>query len=127
MNRIMMNGVGGMLGKAFYEEFQHDYEILATDKNVNEPWLRYLDFRDKISYERLAFEFQPDYVFHIGAHTDLEYCEHHKDDCYLTNTISVEHAIEIANHLSVPLVFISTAGIFDGGKDLYDDRDTPNP
>ena len=123
----MMNGVGGMLGKAFYEEFKKDYDILATDINVNERWLHYLDFRDRQNYERLSAEFNPDYVFHIGAHTDLEYCEQHKDDCYLTNTISVQHAIQIANRLSVPLVFISTAGIFDGQKDLYDDWDTPNP
>ena len=127
MNRIMMNGVGGMLGKAFYEEFKNDYTILATDKDVNESWLQLLDFRDKDCYQKMASEFQPNYIFHIGAHTNLEYCEENKDDCYLTNTISVQHAVEIANQMSIPLVFISTAGIFDGAKDLYDDWDIPNP
>jgi dTDP-4-dehydrorhamnose reductase len=45
----------------------------------------------------------------------------------LTNTLSVENAVYIANELDIPLLYISTAGIFDGKKDLYDDWDMPNP
>jgi len=45
----------------------------------------------------------------------------------MTNTISVENAVYIANKLEIPLLYISTAGIFDGKKDLYDDWDQPNP
>ena len=33
----------------------------------------------------------------------------------------------ISNELDIPLLYISTAGIFDGQKDIYDDWDTPNP
>jgi dTDP-4-dehydrorhamnose reductase len=29
--------------------------------------------------------------------------------------------------LNIPILYISTAGIFDGKKELYDDWDTPNP
>lgn len=45
----------------------------------------------------------------------------------MTNTLAVENAVYIANSLNIPLLYISTAGIFDGGKDLYDDWDLPNP
>jgi dTDP-4-dehydrorhamnose reductase len=57
----------------------------------------------------------------------LEYCELNPDDTYLTNTIAVENATYIANQMNIPLVYISTAGIFDGKKDTYDDWDQPNP
>jgi dTDP-4-dehydrorhamnose reductase len=63
----------------------------------------------------------------LGAYTDLEYCENNVEDTYLTNTIAVENAVYIANELNIPLLYISTAGIFDGNKDLYDDWDQPNP
>lgn len=33
----------------------------------------------------------------------------------------------IANELDVPLLYISTAGIFDGSKETFDDWDMPNP
>ena len=69
----------------------------------------------------------PDFLFHIGAHTDLEYCELHEKDAYETNTKSVEYAVSIANDIKIPLLYISTAGIFDGKKDAYDEADQPNP
>jgi dTDP-4-dehydrorhamnose reductase len=39
----------------------------------------------------------------------------------------VENAVYIANELDIPLLYISTAGIFDGKKEVYDDWDQPNP
>ena len=41
--------------------------------------------------------------------------------------MSVENAVYISNQLNIPLIYISTAGIFDGKKQLYDDWDLPNP
>ena len=49
------------------------------------------------------------------------------NDTYLTNTLAVENAVYIANELNIPLLYISTAGIFDGTKAAYDDWDAPNP
>ena len=122
-----MAGVGGMLGKAFYEQFKEDYEIKCTDIDVNEKWLTHLDFRDEVAYRKDVLSFKPDFLFHIGAYTDLEYCELNKNDTYETNTKSVEYAVNIANELNIPLLYISTAGIFDGKKDFYDETDKPNP
>lgn len=127
MKRIYIAGCGGMLGEAFHKQFKEKFELKCTDKDVNEPWLSYLDFRDFDAYQADVLTFKPDYLFHLGAHTDLEYCEQHPDDAYLTNTLSVENAVYIANKLNIPLLYISTAGIFDGAKEAYDDWDLPNP
>ena len=116
-----------MLGEAFYEQFKNDYKLKCTDKDVNEDWLTFLDFRDFDAYEKDVESFKPDYLFHIGAYTDLEFCEENSEDTYNTNTLSVENAVIIANKLNIPLLYISTAGIFDGKKELYDDWDMPNP
>ncbi|MBL1214497.1 MAG: NAD(P)-dependent oxidoreductase [Ignavibacteriae bacterium] len=127
MKKIYIAGCGGMLGEAFYKNFKNDYEIKCSDIDVNENWLEYLDFRDLDAYKKAVSDFRSDYLFHLGAFTDLEYCELHPDDTYLTNTTSVENAVYIANELNIPLLYISTAGIFDGAKELYDDWDAPNP
>ncbi len=126
-HKIYIAGAGGMLGEAFYRVFKSDYQIKCTDKDVNEDWLSFLDFRDFENYKQDVEVFNPDYLFHLGAYTDLEFCEQNIDDTYLTNTIAVENAVTIANNLNIPLLYISTAGIFDGKKELYDDWDTPNP
>ncbi|MEJ7848409.1 MAG: NAD(P)-dependent oxidoreductase [Pyrinomonadaceae bacterium] len=125
--KIYMAGAGGMLGEAFYRVFNDDFDLKCTDKDVNETWLSFLDFRDFEKYKEDVETFQPDYLFHLGAYTDLEFCEQNVDDTYLTNTISVENAVYIANSLDIPLLYISTAGIFDGEKELYDDWDQANP
>lgn len=125
--KIYIAGAGGMLGEAFYRIFNNEYELRCTDKDVNEGWLSYLDFRDFEKYEQDVEDFQPDYLFHLGAYTDLEFCERNLDDTYLTNTTSVENAVFLANKLNIPLLYISTAGIFDGKKEFYDDWDEPNP
>ena len=125
--KIYMAGVGGMLGEAFYKTFKNKYDLKCTDIDVNEKWLRYLDFRNFEEYRKDVKKFKPDYLFHIGAYTDLEYCETHPDETYLTNTIAAENAVYIADELDIPLLYISTAGIFDGQKDTYDDWDQPNP
>ncbi len=125
--KIYIAGCGGMLGEAFYRQYKDDYILKCTDKDVNEVWLTYLDFRDFDAYKKDVTDFKPDYLFHLGAYTDLEFCELNADETYNTNTLTVENAVYIANDLDIPLLYISTAGIFDGKKDIYDDWDQPNP
>jgi dTDP-4-dehydrorhamnose reductase len=126
--RIYVAGCGGMLGEAVHRIFHAaNDELQCTDIDVNEPWLEFCDFRDFTAYRQSVEAFAPDMLVHLGAHTDLEYCERNPDDAYLTNTQSVEHAARVAELHSLPLVYISTAGIFDGAKPSYDEDDVPNP
>lgn len=125
--KIYIAGCGGMLGEAFHRVYRDDYDLECSDLDVNEAWLSLLDFRDRQAYFDKVRTFAPDYLFHLGAHTGLEYCELNSDDAYATNTLAVENAVHIANELDIPLLYISTAGIFDGQQDTYDDWDQPNP
>ena len=65
--KIYIAGCGGMLGEAFYIQYGDDYILKCTDKDVNELWLSYLDFRDFDSYKKDVIEFKPDYLFHLGC------------------------------------------------------------
>ena len=125
--KIFLSGAGGMLGEAFYEIFKKNYELKCTDIDVNEVWLEYLDFCDSDKYKLLVEKFNPNYLFHIGAFTDLEFCEKNQSNTFKTNTDSVKTAVNICNKLNIPLLYISTAGIFDGLKEFYDEDDVPKP
>lgn len=127
MKKIYIAGCWWMLWQAFYEQFKNWYELKCTDKDVNEDWLSFLDFRDYEKYKEDVMNFKPDYLFHLWALTDLEYCEQNPDDTLMSNAISVEHAVYIANELDIPLLYICTAGIFDWKQELYDDWSQPNP
>ena len=127
MKKIYIAGCGGMLGEAFYQIFKDDFILKCTDIDVNEKWISSLDFRRVEDYKKDVFSFNPDFLFHIGAYTDIEFCELNPDDTYITNTESVKNAVKIANQLSIPILYISSAGIFDGKKNYYDETDKPNP
>lgn len=125
--KIYIAGCGGMLGEAFFRVYLEDYELECSDIDVNADWLKFLDFRDRDAYFDAVREFAPNYLFHLGAYTSLEYCEVNPDDAYVTNTLAVENAVHIANELDIPILYISTAGIFDGVSEAYDDWDQPRP
>ncbi len=127
MKKIYIAGCGGMLGEAFNDVFSKSYDLKCSDIDINENWLTFLNFNDSKSYNIDVKNFSPDALIHLGALTDLEYCEKNIDLTYDTNTTSVKTAVKISNDLSIPLIFISTAGIFGGDKDYYNDWDKPNP
>lgn len=127
MKKVYIAGCGGMLGEAFYKVFNNDFECRFTDKDVNSEWLEYLDFRDIKAYEEDVKSFGPDILIHLGAYTSLEYCDTNEMDALNNNVTSLETAVHLSNYLNIPLLFISTAGIFDGAKNQYDDWDKPGP
>lgn len=116
-----------MLGEAVHKVFAEAHHVECSDIDLNAEWLSHCDVRDFAGYEAAVARAAPDVLIHLAAHTNLEYCEQNPDDAFSTNTLAVEYAATIANARGVPLVYISTAGVFDGGKSLYDDWDQPNP
>ncbi|MCH8304902.1 MAG: SDR family oxidoreductase [Candidatus Marinimicrobia bacterium] len=125
--KIMILGCGGMLGEAFYNIFKDEYKVRASDIDVNEAWLAELDVRNYDAIREEALEFKPDFIFNLAAYTDLEYCENNPMETYLTNTTGAENGALISEELGSTYIFISTAGIFDGGQDSYNDYDIPVP
>lgn len=126
-SRVLITGCGGMLGEAVYSQFTRLCSVLATDIDVNEPWLSYLDVRDIYAVLKKAEEFKPHLIINLAALTDVELCENNPDEAYLTNSLGQENMCLVAQQLDVPLVYISTAGVFDGKHEFYNDFDLPNP
>jgi len=116
-----------MLGEAVYNLFRSISKTKATDIDVNATWLSYGDVRDFAGIRQSIVEFAPDVVLNLAALTDLEFCERNPEVTWLTNGLGAENLGLIATKLDVPYVYVSTAGVFDGGQETYHDFDTPNP
>lgn len=125
--KILITGCGGMLGEAVYQQLKDKYEVCATDIDLNEPWLEHLDVSDDEQVQTYGRKLQPDFVIHLAALTDMEYCEMHPQKAYRTNAHGAENIANLAKELDIPLIYISTAGIFDGNKNEYDETDEPVP
>ena len=125
--KVYIAGCGGMLGRAVYEVFNSKCIVKATDIDLNIDWLEYADVRDYNDINKSIAAFSPDIIINLAALTDLEHCEKNQEDSWLTNALGTENIAIIAKRLNIPMVYISTAGIFDGEQDVYNDFDAPNP
>lgn len=127
--RILVTGAAGMLGSDLCPVFErHGHNLLETDIDCREKRVHYLDVKDAKSVFRVIKNSKFDFVFHLAAETDLEICEKNPDHAYLTNTIGTQNVALACLRYNLPMVYVSTAGVFDGKKrEPYTEFDKPNP
>ncbi len=126
-SKILITGCGGMLGEAVYSFYSNICTVKATDIDVNEKWLSYLDVRDYQALEKEVQKFKPTAIFHLAALTDLEYCESNPQESYRTNAMGTENVVDLCKKHNILMIYITTAGAYDGKQDVYNDYDLPNP
>lgn len=135
--RVLVTGAAGMLGTSLVPALLGaGHQLVATDIDMNRPrpWgsrgpaLSSLDVRSFDDIRDAVSTVGPDLVIHLAAETNLEYCESNAEAAYHTNTIGTKHVALACQRSDVPLVYVSTAGVFDGQKqDPYTEFDVPNP
>ena len=111
-----------------YKRFSKDYQVLATDIcEKREFWCSYQDVRN---YHQLHYEigeFNPHVIINLAAMVDMEQCEINGQSTLETNTGGSANLATIASRRDATYIYISTAGIFGGGKEAYTDSDEPTP
>lgn len=127
--KVLITGCGGMLGNAIYPYFLDSCgEVYASDKVISELWLHDLDVRNYDKVKEVFESFQPDLVLHLAAETDLEFCETNPQTAEDTNSLATKYIAELSRQNDCTLVYISTAGVFDGVKEgFYTEADQPKP
>lgn len=129
MAKFFVTGASGMLGTTLYDVFRDaGHTVVSTDLEPLDPWTGLLDIRKKEDVVSYIREVAPDCVLNLAALTDVEYCEKHPQEAYDTNATGAENVAYACREFSIPMVHISTAGVFDGLKDSeYTEDDEPKP
>lgn len=125
--RIYVAGCGGMLGAAVFPQLSEGADVRASDLVPRAEWLSEIDVSNLDDFRKHVEDFKPDLLVNLAAQTDLEFCENNAELAWRSNALGAENGALIAVEREIPYVYISTAGIFDGGQDFYNDYDAPNP
>ena len=103
MKKIIITGASGFIGTNLLEKFIDDgFEVLNIDFNKPQrhEHLRYWENIDITNFEELQkkfFSFEPNYIVHLAARTDLE-GDSLKD--YDANILGVENLMKITKNLN---------------------------
>lgn len=115
-SKSLITGANGMVGS--YVDFG-----VKTDR-------RMMDVTDLKEVLRVCREHKPRAIIHLAAETDVDRCERDPEYAYMTNGVGTYHMALAARELDAKLIYISTAGVFDGvksEKEFYKEEDEPNP
>ena len=121
--KILITGSNGLLGSDLCLYLSHDsnYDVIPTTRNS-------MDITDFERICEILNHSKPDIVIHTAAETNVDLCEQDPDHAFLVNTLSTKYLAIACEKLNIPLVFISTCGLFDGKKgSAYNEYDSPNP
>ncbi len=113
-SRTLITGSNGMVGS--YIDFG-----IKTDRKS-------LDVTDRTGTLKAIRTHAPRVIIHLAAETDVDRCEREPNYAYLVNTVGTYNVAYAAGEVGAKLVYVSTAGVFDGSeKTPYDENGNPNP
>ncbi|MGB3781097.1 MAG: SDR family oxidoreductase [Tunicatimonas sp.] len=134
--RLLITGANGLLGQKLVTLIapRTDVELIATSRGESKihydlPTYQYrsLDVTQPAEVDEVIGQEKPDVIIHTAALTKVDYCEHHRELCYLLNVRAVDYVVQAAVKHNCLLIHLSTDFIFSGDKRLLTEEDLPGP
>ncbi len=119
---VLITGSNGMLAQDLSPILEDEgFDVVETNKDN-------MNILDELAIERYFKEYQPDYVVHTAAYTNVNKAELEPKKAHDINAVGTKNIAAACKKYRSILIYISTDYIFDGEKKSpYLPSDTPNP
>lgn len=123
MERIIIIGASGYLGKAFFcsELFQNKIGTYCNNPSLG---LVHLNLFEKESIINFIVKYKPDLIIYTAGLTNVDFCEERPDIAYYLNS----EVLSFISHKSgAKIVYFSTDYVFNGLAGSYTEQSIPDP
>ncbi|MCH6257850.1 SDR family oxidoreductase [Puniceicoccaceae bacterium K14] len=129
MNRILITGASGILGRALKNELESNtsYTVFGQAFNRTQGSLIKADLTQPEEVAKLIDITTPDCIVHCAAERRPDVSEGDHDATDALNAHATQSLAEICQNKGIYFIYLSTDYVFDGSKPPYEAEDTPNP
>lgn len=130
--RILITGIGGMLGHDLVKALKGHYQIFGIGRKKRSfgSGIKYFrcDLLNAGDLNKTLKQVRPDVVIHAAAKTQVDDCELNPLQAYLENVLATQFLIKALKPYRSRLIFVSSDYVFDGKKKSpYVESDLPAP
>jgi dTDP-4-dehydrorhamnose reductase len=121
MNRVLITGGHGLLGREIVEVFRDRHELRVTDREE-------CDVTDLRECRRELEGFNPEAVIHCAAYTAVDRAEAEPEAAHAVNAVGTGNIARACRERGILLVTFGTDYVFDGALSRpYREEDPPRP
>ncbi len=131
--KILITGSHSLLGKYLVEELRNDFKLILTTHCLKHTTYKILntkynlDITNPSEVHHTVNQYQPDFVIHLAAVSNIDFCEKNQQLAHQVNVQGTKNIINTLKGSNTLLFFLSSSMVFDGKNSPYKEMDQPNP
>ncbi|MBI2524644.1 MAG: SDR family oxidoreductase [Candidatus Rokubacteria bacterium] len=124
MERWLITGAGGFIGRDLVRRFARAAEIVATCRTDGAgAGSQSLDVTDMARVRAVFAAHEPTVVVHLAAMKDVHACERQVEETVRVNVLGTRNIVEMCAAYGAFLVYVSSDYVFKGDRGGYRDGD----
>jgi dTDP-4-dehydrorhamnose reductase len=133
MNKLLITGGSGFVGKNLAEFFSKRFSVattyfqhpIAVGKPASESFQ--LDIRDHDAVFSLFERVEPSVVIHAAGNKNVRFGEENPEEAHRINALGTQNIARACRRLAARLVYVSTDLVFECVRGNYDEDEKPEP
>ena len=127
MNKIVLTGASGLLGRAIMAELSTNFDIIGLGLNRIHSGIQKLNLLDTESVNEFMWTVKPDILIHSAAERRPDISQNDPKRTIALNVEATRHLARLAYQTGSWMIYLSTNYVFDGTSPPYSPQDLTNP